>query len=124
MTMHYRFTMAVFPDQETSDISRTRRKDCFTSAWSMTIGGRHFSDVLNGHLWPEGLQRFSNWGPFEGPSSCDSRTFGRKGTGCHWNGCTKDMTQQEQTLAQLKVGPKEHEKIWKKKKEMYPVHFV
>lgn len=83
----------------------------------MTIGGRHFSDVLNGHLWPEGLQRFSNWGPFEGPSSCDSRTFGRKGTGCHWNGCTKDMTQQEQTLAQLKVGPKEHEKIWKKKKE-------
>ena len=80
----------------------------------MTIGGRHFSDVLDGHQWPEGLTRFWNWEPFGGLSSFDSCTFGRKETGCHWDGCMKDRTHLEQTLLQLKVGPKEYEKIWKK----------
>ena len=70
------FTMSVFPDQETSDISRTRRKNCFTvrkrpqelmfqtlceartSVCSMTIGGRRFSDVLDGH----GLKVYRDFG--------------------------------------------------------------
>ena len=49
-------------------------------------------------------------GAFLGPSSFDSRTFGRKGTGRHWGGCTKDMRQLEQTLARLEADPKEYEK--------------
>ena len=31
----------------------------------------------------------------------------------------KDMTQLEQRLAQPKPGPKEYEKIWKKKKNVF-----
>ena len=89
-------------------------REASTSAWSMTTGGRHFLGALNDHLCLEGLQRFWNLGPFGGPSSFDSRTFGRKGTGCHLGCCTKDVTLLEQKFLRLKAGAKEYEKIWKK----------